>query len=267
MERGENIMIETYIHQLDIAYLSSFSTKIEKSWGYLFYNENQPTYYDANHANLSSYEGNTEEIIAEVINFYQRKNIIPRFYLSNYEKQEAFITALKDKGFGFEEFESPVQLWKENVEIAVDPKVTIEKVTTENMQAAIEIECQIPELGGSMREKAFKEEFAQESYSHYLLKYDGFPCSTACVFFHEQNARLESVATLKEYRGKGLIGQLIHYIQEEVNKKNVERFWVFPINEQVEKVYEKSGFETILKIKVGHAFLGGKSVEEVRKGL
>lgn len=49
-ERGETIMIENDIEALDIAYVSSFATRVERRWGYLFYNENQPNYYDANHA-------------------------------------------------------------------------------------------------------------------------------------------------------------------------------------------------------------------------
>ncbi len=235
-------MIEDYIEALDIAYVSSFSTKVETNWGYLFYNENQPNYYDANHAYLSSYNGNVEEIINEVIVFYQQKNITPRFYLSNYDGHQGFVKALKRNGFDFEEFESPVQLLKQKIEIVRQPLVTIEAVTSENMQAAIDIECQIQELGGAIREQAFKE------------------------FLYKQDARLESVATIERYRGKGLIGQLIHHIQEDIEKKHIERFWVLPISERVEKVYKKSGFETILTLKIGHAFLGGKSITDIRNG-
>ncbi|APH03746.1 GNAT family N-acetyltransferase [Bacillus weihaiensis] len=255
------------IEELDIAYISSFATKIDTSWGYLFFNEDQPDYYDANHANISTYTGHYEEIIEEVVTFYQSKKLIPRFYLSHYEEHQDFVDALKQRGFGFEEFASPVQLWTKKVYVKQDPLVSIEKVTKENKQVAIDIECEIPELGGSIRKKAFEQEFQHSGYTHYLLKYNNIPCSTACVFEHERDARLESVATLKDFRGKGLIGQLIHSIQQEVEQKDIERLWVMPINEKVEKVYMKSGFETILTMMGGHAFFGGKSLEDVRKGL
>ena len=260
-------MMKKYIEDIEIAYLSSFSTKVKTSWGYLFYNENQPNYYDANHANISSYQGDYQKIIEEVISFYQEKQLIPRFYLSNYEEHKDFIAMLKEKGFGFEEFVSPTQLWKTKVEIDKNPNVTIEEVTEDNKQFAIDIECQIKELGGEIRGKAFEEEFANDAYTHYLLKYKGIPCSTACIFQYEQDACLESVATLAAYRGNGLIGQLIAYIQEEIIAGSVERFWVHPISESVEKVYMKSGFETILTLKSGHAFLEGKSIGEIRKEL
>jgi len=155
-------MVEKYIEALDIAYVSSFAKKAERSWGILFYNENQPNYYDANHAYISTYGDDFDEIINEVIAFYERKNIIPRFYLSNYEGQEKFVDKLKKKGFGFEEFESPIQMWTRKIDIEPNPLVTFEKVTAENMQDAIDIECQIHELGGAIREQAFKEEFSQD---------------------------------------------------------------------------------------------------------
>jgi hypothetical protein len=64
------MMIEKVIEALDLAYVSSFATKVETSWGCLFYNEEQPNYYDANHAYISTYNGHYEEIIDEVISFY-----------------------------------------------------------------------------------------------------------------------------------------------------------------------------------------------------
>jgi predicted acetyltransferase len=76
---------------------------------------------------------------------------------------------------------------------------------------------------------------------------------------------MESVATLEEYRGKGLIGYIIQHIQQQVYKQGFENLWVFPINERVEKVYIRYGFETFMTVTTGHAFLGGKSITEIQK--
>jgi N-acetylglutamate synthase-like GNAT family acetyltransferase len=111
-------------------------------------------------------------------------------------------------------------------------------------------------LGGrEVREKAFQEEFQQPCYKHYLLKYKGVSCSTACMFREGEQARLESVATLEPYRGKGLIGYLIQFIQSDIRKDNIQNLWVFPITKQVQKIYEKYGFETLGTIQVDHALL------------
>lgn len=99
-----------------------------------------------------------------------------------------------------------------------------------------------------------------------MLSYNQKPCSIASVFQYKKEAVLENIATLKGFRGKGLIGELIYYIQRDVEERNIDRMWVFPISEEVEKVYQKYGFETIGKRKMIHAFLEGEGVKEIQGG-
>lgn len=254
------------IFSLDFAYLETFTKRIETFWGSIFCNESQPDYYDANHAHISEATNHPKLVIDEVMNFYSTRNIIPRFYIYNLESQQEFIDELKLNHFGYEELISPVQLWNGKIPELKNPeKVTIELVTTENYSEALNIECSINEFGGkAVREKAFEVEFNHPSFIHYLLCHDGIACATACIFTTDNQARMESVATLEEYRGRGLIGELIHYIQTEVTKSGLKNLWVFPINETIEKVYQNYGFETVAKLTTGHAFLGGKSIREIQ---
>ncbi|WP_313892800.1 GNAT family N-acetyltransferase [Psychrobacillus sp.] len=254
------------IFLIDFTYLESFSKRIDTTWGSLFCNEDQPTSYDANHTHVIDASDNPQLIIDEVINFYESKKIIPRFYIYNLESQQSLISQLRLNNFGFEELIHPVQLWdKKSLEKGNNEKVKIELITKNNYAEALFIECSIKEFGGKdVREKAFEQEFNHSSFIHYILRYDGVACATACLFITEKQARMENVATLEEYRGKGLIGELIHYIQLEVTKNELENLWVFPINENIEKVYKKYGFNTVEKLKTGHSFLGGKSIKEIQ---
>jgi len=253
--------------ELDIAYLDTFANRKTTSWGYLFYNEDQPSYYDANHAHIYDVPDNPRAVIEEVIQFYQERNIIPRFYLYNLEQLAPFINELDSYKFGFEELVSPIQIWnKEKNNHKRNELVTIEVVTEDNFNEALEIECSIKEFGGrEVREKAFPEEFKHPAFTHYLLRYEGEACATACIFEHENQARMESVASKDEFRGKGLIGELIYFLQAEVKKSGKEDLWVFPINEKIEKVYAKYGFITAGKFITGHAFLGGRSIKEIQE--
>jgi GNAT superfamily N-acetyltransferase len=266
--KGENEM-DKLLHKilgLDIAYLDTFTNRTNTSWGYIFHNENQPSYYDANHAHIIEVPQNPGAVIEEVLQFYKERELAPRFYIYDFEKQAKFIEELQSYQFQVETLVHPVQLWNQaSNEHRHNDKVTIERVTEDNFHEALEIECNIKELGGrEVREKSFPVEFNHPSFTHYLLRYDGAACSTACLFEHEDQIRLESVATLEEYRGKGLIGELIHFLQDEVKKRGLENFWVFPINERVEKVYLKYGFDTVTKLTTGHAFLFGKSIKEIQ---
>jgi N-acetylglutamate synthase-like GNAT family acetyltransferase len=254
------------IFELDFAYLATFTTHHDREWGFLYLNEGQPVYYDANHAHISKPVDDPEKVVAEVISFYQEKNIIPRFYVYSPDEQPALLIELKSKGFGYEELPSPVQLWDQKVmTLERNDAISIEEVTEANYQEALEIECSIKEIGGrEVREKALKEEFEHPAYQHFLLRYNGVACCTACIFSHGRQARMESVATFEEYRGKGLIGYIIQHIQQQIHKQGFENLWVFPINERVEKVYIRYGFETVMTVTTGHAFLGGKSITEIQ---
>ncbi|GCF77995.1 MULTISPECIES: GNAT family N-acetyltransferase [Bacillus cereus group] len=252
---------------LDILYYETFSKRIDTSWGSLFCNENQPNYYDSNHAHIIDECLHPQSVIDEVISYYQSKKIIPRFYIYNLESQQNLITELKVRNFRYEELVSPVQLWNNRViDIQNNKRITIEKVTKENYQEALDIESSIKEFGGKESiEKVYKEQFNHSSFTHYLLRFDGIACSTACIFEDGEQARMESVATIEEFRGKGLIGEVIQFIQKEVINRGIKKLWVFPINESIEKVYQKYGFQTVKKLTNGHAFLSGKSIREVRE--
>lgn len=255
------------IFELDFAYLATFTTRHDREWGVLFLNEDQPDYYDANHAHIHKYVDHPETVVDEVISFYRAKNIIPRFYIYAPASQPDLISQLRSKGFGYEELASPVQLWDHTViNLGENDAISIEEVTDANYQEALEIECSIKEIGGrAVREKALKVEFDHPAYQHFLLRYNGIACSTACIFTSGRQARMESVATLEEYRGKGLIGYIIQHIQQQVQSKGYENLWVFPITKQVEEVYRRYGFETAMTLTNGHAFLGGKSISEIQK--
>lgn len=255
------------ILELDFALLENFTKRLDTPWGILFCNEGQPDYYDANHAHIRNVVKDPTSIIHEVVNFYETKNIIPRFYIHEIDNHAPFITQLKAFGFKFEELVHPVQIWNNKAFVSsINSDVTIERVTEENFHEALYVECNIKEIGGSIREKALKDEFSHTAYEHYLLRYKGTACSTACIFQFGSQARMESVATIEGFRGKGLIGYLIGHIQSVVTRKGYENLWVFPINERVEKVYARYGFVTLEKLKTGHAFLGGKSIKEIQEG-
>lgn len=255
------------ILELDFAYLETFTARMDRPWGNLFCNENQPHYYDANHAHVRSAVQEPQTVIDEVVSFYQERNIIPRFYLYDLDQHTQFRKELLANGFKFEELVHPVQLWNNEItEVRHHPDVTIEEVTDANFHEAVHVECTIKEIGGSIREKALQEEFNHPAYRHYLLRYEGIACSTACIFEFGQQARMESVATLEEYRGKGLIGHLIRHIQSVVQRKGYQNLWVFPINERVAHVYARYGFVTLETLKSGHAYLGGKSIKEIQEG-
>jgi len=100
------------------------------------------------------------------------------------------------------------------------------------------VECSIDEFGGrEVRERALELEFQHPSYKHFLLRYNGKPAGIACIFQYGHNARVESVGTLREYRGRGFVKSLLLRIQEEAQDAGYNSLWVFPMNQGVERIY------------------------------
>ncbi len=259
--------LEQKVLELDLAYLNTFSNLQTTDWGYIFYNESQPNYYDANHAHISEVPKNPAAVIEEVTRFFKQKNMSPRFYIYNLVNQKQFVETLKANQFKFEELISPVQIWDQQIPPSSSCNdLIVERVTSENYHEALTIECSIKEFGGKeVRERAFFEEFQHPFFTHYLLRKNGIACATACLVEYNHQGRLESVATLEAFRGRGLVGELIYHIQREAITRKLENLWVFPLNEAIEKVYGKYGFVTVGKFTQGHAYLAGKSITDIRE--
>ncbi|WKB35173.1 GNAT family N-acetyltransferase [Terrilactibacillus sp. S3-3] len=215
---------------------------------------------------ISDYCEHPKLVADEVVSYYHSRNIIPRFYIYNTDSQSDLIFELKLRGFECETLINPVQIWdKQVIDISENNSVTIERVTEKNYQEALDIECSIKEFGGKESiEGVFREQFNNRLFSHYLLRYENQACSTACVFQCGEQARMESVATIEDFRGRGLIGHIIQFIQKDMSARGIHTLWVFPINESIEKVYQKYGFITVDKVKMVHAFLGGRSIQDIQ---
>ena len=86
-----------------------------------------------------------------------------------------------------------------------------------------------------------------DSANHYLLYYNDIPIATARWRQTKNGIKLERFATLKEYRNKGIGGNLVNYILKEVIplKKTIY------LNSQLKAVslYERFGF-----VKEGEIF-------------
>lgn len=257
-----------FVEASDIAYKRAFSRMERRLWGILFWNEGNPGHYDANHAHLSgtvSDEEEAERIVQEIVAFFASKAIIPRLYLYAPERMGPLLDVLGRHGFRTETLPSIVQVWQGKLaEAPPVPGMSIEPVTRGNYEDCLLVES-VPELGGrEIREESFACEFAHPAFSHFLLRVAGEPASTLCLLQEGSVFRIENVATLPAYRGRGLVGHLIRHAQEQFVQKGGSRLWVSPIDQRVERVYSRYGFSTVGKFSMVHAFRGGKGILELR---
>lgn len=256
-----------HIMQLDIDYIKSFSEIETCKEGVLFYNKEMPTYYDANHAHIWKKVVEPNILLKNIKDFYQSKSLIPRLYLYNVEENQSCIEALENYGFQYESFTDDIQCWNgEYVQLSHNPAIQIERVTDANEEEALAVEMSISTFGEpALIKQAFEKTYHSPHFTYYLLRVDGKACCTANIFISGNQGRIESVATIESYRGRGLIGYILQHIQQESVKQGLEYLWILPINEQVAKVYDKANFKSIGKLKSIHAFTEGKSIHQIRQ--
>lgn len=266
-KRGQNMFNLERIMQLDIDYLKSFSEMEEWKEGALFYNKTIPTYYDANHAHIWRKIDHPDVFLQNIKDFYQSKSLIPRMYLYNVEDNHSCLNALEKHGFQCEDFKDDIQCWNgEYVQLTPNPAIQIERVTDTNMEEALAIEMSISAFGEpTLIKQAFEQTYHSPNFTYYLLKLGGVACCSANIFISGNQGRIESVATLESYRGRGLIGYMLQHIQQQSVKLGLEYLWILPISEQVAKVYAKANFQSVGTITSIHAFTEGKSIKEIRQ--
>lgn len=266
---GEKNMLQVeQIMQLDIDYIKSFSQVEKWEEGMLFYNQEMPTYYDANHAHIWRKIKDAPSFFTDIKQFYETKGLVPRLYLYNIEENQHCVEALQECGFQHETFTGEIQRWNGDfVHLPPAPEIQIEHVTDANLSEALAIEMRIPTFGEpTLIKEAFLRTYHSPHFTYYLLRVDGVACCTANVFTTKKQGRIESVATVESYRGRGLIGYLLQHIQKESIKKELEHLWILPISEQVAKVYARANFESVITMTSIHAFTEGKSIQEIRQG-
>jgi len=256
------------VERTDIAYKLAFSEREERPWGHLFRNEENPNHYDANHAHISAPIADSKQaaaIVEEIIPYFAEKGIHPRLYLYDPPHQQVLVEELVRQGFHTEQLPAPIQLWRgQFADVRQVSGIVIEPVAEANCGDCLTVES-VPELGGKeVREKALARELAHPAFRHFLLRMDGQPASALCLLRAGDVMRIENVATLPEYRGRGLIGHLIRHAQEQFLQTGGSQLWVCPINERVEQVYGRSGFVTVGVLPFLHAFRGGRAVSEIR---
>ncbi|EON72817.1 GNAT family N-acetyltransferase [Lysinibacillus sphaericus] len=256
------------IMQLDIDYIKSFSEMEKCSAGVYFYNQEMPTYYDANHAHIWQKIAHADSFLTDLKKFYVAKGLIPRMYLYNVEVNQQCIEKLYAHGFQYETFTDDVQCWNgEYVQLPANPAIHIEHVTDSNVQEALAVEMSISTFGEpALIKEAFYKTYYSPLFTYYLLRVNGEACCTANVFVAGKQGRVESVATIESYRGRGLIGYLLQHIQQQSVKAGIEDLWIMPVSEPVARVYAKVNFKSLGTITSIHAFTEGKSIEEIRRG-
>ncbi|MBO9130745.1 GNAT family N-acetyltransferase [Bacillus sp. 165] len=227
------------------------SKVIEKPYGKIFYDKNNPLSYDSNHAVIN--EGaDFAFAVEDVINFYKALDLTPRVYTFTKNKN-AVGQYLKSKGFN-QSIEEICFFVQKNKHL-IDTAKTIDVKRINCMDEEIYELYSSDEEQGEWGYKALMQCMGKENF--YLFggyKGRNLVC-TASLYKQHDISRINDVFTKKDERGKGYGSQLINFITDFNHKTLKTISYLYATNPNAISVYKKAGYEEMDAITRGYYWI------------
>ncbi|MFP5113895.1 GNAT family N-acetyltransferase [Bacillaceae bacterium C204] len=223
------------------------SKVIEKPYGKIFYDKDNPLSYDSNHAFI--YEDSDYDFaIKDIVDFYKSIAITPRVY--TFTRNESTVGQfLESKGFtkSLDEICFFVQKNKKRIDIP----------QTLQFQRLNHIDETINELLTSDKEQGewgYKSLLKSIDNRNFYL-FGGYAAEElvciASLYSKNDISRVNDVFTKKDKRGKGYGSQLINFVTD-FNEKTLNTIsYLYAHNPNAIKIYNKAGYEEITAIVRG----------------
>lgn len=230
-----------HIKQCEIDFPKDFANTVNTYYGKLFYNTDNRESHDSNHAVIFDLDADIDEILSDIISFYEKLIISPRIY-SAYIPREAEILRpyLSRHGFVFRQFsENQFLEWTEPSSISAMADIAIRRVN-EVDKGLVEMIWSEDESDRAV--KVLRNHLKTDSF-HLLAGYLGdVPVTMGSVKVMNGLSRVDDVLTHKKYRGKGYSRALINYMLKHHSSISKNRLYLYASNPTAIKIYREAGF-------------------------
>lgn len=231
-------------------YAKRFTNCVQKSYGYIYWNEANKESWLCNHAVITDFIG-LESSLKDISFFYKQKDISPVLFPSLKENELAEISPhLKNHNFELEMLNHAYYLHEK--ESALTPVHGI------YFDRLVQIKDEVKELirADNYGEWAIKYlERHIKSPGYHLI--GGFVNDQLVTFASlsafEGYSRIDDVFTFKFYRGKGYSGSLLHYLINYNKESTDNHLFLYAHGPEAEHLYEKAGFVKLPQLKTWRA--------------
>jgi len=226
----------------------------KRPYGYLFYDPDNKSYYDSNHALLFRDQiDNLEEVLDDLVAFYKEKDIHPSIYQSL--RDPGFFTdnqaVFEKKGFRVW-LEDPAHIMVLNGPNKLGLPGDIQVKRLDEWDKRIENHICLP---------------AQEAYNIGMFKrLIKEPSATTLVAYKDHEAlgilsfhvtktscRFDYILMAPKARNKGYASQLLSYAIDYCQKNKIKNCFQWPAHKQSEYICYKGGFRTLFTTEVARA--------------
>ncbi len=239
--------IKELITLSDIYAPMAYADWVETDWGVMFYDDNNPTKHDINHACILNNEY-IDRAFEEVRDFYMNRGLTPRIYLMAGQKEQ-FEDNIKKSGFHIYDVGNftHLLLTEKNL-IPKTNKLDIIKLTSaEQVSDRLlkniyeEYMEEDPDTINRMS-RMLKRCIVSEKCGVYVGYFRNEPVTMAMTVKGRYGMQFfDLVETGAAYRGQGFARELISYLVEQ---SNIPTF-LYSDNPTAIRIYEQAGFRTI----------------------
>ncbi|WML44322.1 GNAT family N-acetyltransferase [Neobacillus sp. PS3-40] len=214
---------------------------IEKTYGKIFYDKNNPFSYDSNHA-LINENTDYDSAIKDMVNFYESIAITPRVY--TFTKNISAVGQYLETQ-GFNKSIEEICFFVQKNKIIIDIPKTIDFKRLKQIDETVYELFQSDSDQGEWGYKALIKSIDKEHFYLFGGYVDNNLVCIASIYKQNDISRINDVFTKKDKRGNGYGSQLINFITD-FNDKNLKTIsYLYANNHDAIKIYKKAGYEEI----------------------
>lgn len=228
--------------ELDLTLAYVHSQVEERPWGLLCANPANPDHHDSNSARRVRAE-RPAEAIAQLTAFYRGLGLTPRAKVDDLTVPRDFVARLEAEGYSTVATVLQVMTWagKAPGRPELAPGVTITRAGPEQLAEVTRVQAE----GFGASESGWIAGFLRAELAHpavrcYLAYVEGVAAASLSVLDAQPIGLISNVATVPEFRGRGLATALVALAQMESRGPLLLEV----VEENAERIYRRAGFET-----------------------
>lgn len=239
--------IKELIMLSDIYAPEAFTDFVETPWGIMFYDVNNPTMHDVNHACILN-DDSFVSALSDIKSFYIEKGLVPRIYLVGAQHRD-FKSAMEKQGFSVSRFgDFQHFLLTENCSISPEGQLSIRELRSKN------------DITQKMLDNLYSVYMREDpdtiNRGRRLLRRvaESEKCRLYCGFYQNEPACIamlvetrfgmycfDLVETAEKFKSRGFARELISHLVKLCDRPT----FLYSENPTAIRIYEEAGFRRI----------------------
>ena len=217
-----------------------FTNVVDKPYGRLFYNSDNPLSNDSNHALILRMDLDLGEAIEDVVGFYQGMRLTPRVYPGfRPDEWDILRPVLTRHGFKCEEYVNHYFLLEGASVISPNPSVEVRRARDVDA-SIIDVLCSAE--GSDRTVRILRRHLEYEEFHLFAGYVDSRAVTLGSFEIIRGYARVDNVVTHPECRNRGYCRALIHHMVEHYPSAASIPLYLWANNPAAMRIYREAGF-------------------------